>query len=435
MNEITQNIIWTSPQGNEFELFCTNTPGYTKKHIGEVKQNPINTDKNSKIKTKKIENSNDTFQDMGVGGSDIDLEFVFINNQAEADRFEKALCEVGKSLLKIAYKKTQTVNVLEYSIEFPTVKSINLCKIKVKFHEVSANKYPVKELKSQRLIHEKADEVLNLSSKDFENIANSIDLSDSARVLAFKDNFNNALSEVENFIDMTDSDIAAIFEDIAGQDVLVNAFTIAKQVQYLINKGINTAKNLSQNAPVLQKIKSFSDFLDIFKSKNDLIYNNKTVAKTNKSDSLHIYDLFAVSVINSAAKALVNTDFETRKQAVAAAQNIVKAEQKWTEYIQEKQKDINAEIFKNNTDVYVRDFDTGNVVLQTAEFLTENSYNLKIEKRIYLAENTPLLLFALNNYNLKDNPDKVIEEIIKSNNLCADEIFMLPKGREILMYV
>lgn len=434
MNDLTQNIIWISPNDNEFELFCTNTPGYSKKHIGEVKQNPVNNDKKSKTKTKKVENPNDTFQDMGVGGSDIDLEFVFVNNQSEADRFEKALCEVGKSFLKIAHKKTQTVNVLEYSIEFPTVKTINLTKIKVKFHEVSVNKYPVKELQSQRLIYEKADDVLEVSANDFENAVKSINLSENtARALSFKEKFNDALLTTERFIDMTDTDIAAIFEDITGQNILTNAFTMAKQVQRLINKGINTVQNISGKFASFQKTKS--GLLEVFQTKSEAIQNDKTILPAIKSDSLQLYDLFAVSVISSAAKTMANTDFTTRKQAVEAAKDIIKTEQNWTEYIQEQQKIINTEIITSGNEVYLREPDTGNVVISSAEFLTENSYNLKLEKRIYIDEDTPLLLFALNNYDLKDNPDEVIEEIIESNNLSADEFFMLPKGKEILMYV
>lgn len=53
---------------------------------------------------------------MGVGGKDVPLEVLFVgdNHDTEADAFEAALCEIGKSKLRLAYGNEFTVNVINF---------------------------------------------------------------------------------------------------------------------------------------------------------------------------------------------------------------------------------------------------------------------------------------------------------------------------------
>ena len=98
------NAIWTSPSGKVFEL-KTNEGGYKRKHEGEIKTTPQDTKKN----TKKIADSSDTFLDMGVSGKSLTLDCLFVgdNHDIEAQSFEDALCETGKSRLKLHYGNSQ----------------------------------------------------------------------------------------------------------------------------------------------------------------------------------------------------------------------------------------------------------------------------------------------------------------------------------------
>ena len=121
-----QDTIWTSPEGQSFVL-KTLESGYKRKHIGEVKENPrtsvssssstksgggkksnssSHTSVSTSRATKRVQDSNDTFTDMGIGGRDSRLDCYFIGDKhaAESEAFESALCQTGKSQLKLAYR-------------------------------------------------------------------------------------------------------------------------------------------------------------------------------------------------------------------------------------------------------------------------------------------------------------------------------------------
>ena len=117
-----QDIIWISPSGKSYTI-KTQESGYKRKHIGEVKENPKTTSSTSvssksggrkKNKTsashsvsttqssKRVQDSNDTFTDMGIGGRDVTLDCYFIGegHYSKAEAFTNALCEIGKSQLQ-----------------------------------------------------------------------------------------------------------------------------------------------------------------------------------------------------------------------------------------------------------------------------------------------------------------------------------------------
>ena len=70
-----QGVVWTSPNGQEFNLKTLENE-YTRKHIGEVKENPKASSGSSG--KKKVQDANDTFTDLGIGGRDIPLTCYFI---------------------------------------------------------------------------------------------------------------------------------------------------------------------------------------------------------------------------------------------------------------------------------------------------------------------------------------------------------------------
>ena len=108
-----QTVVWTSPLGKVFNL-KTKVNSYNRKHNGEVNSSP-STDK----QIKRINDSTDTFKDLGVSGKSINLEFLFIgeNHDTESENFENALCEKGQSKLRLFYGAEFTVNVIDFPLQ------------------------------------------------------------------------------------------------------------------------------------------------------------------------------------------------------------------------------------------------------------------------------------------------------------------------------
>ena len=149
-------------------------------------------------------------------------------------------------------------------------------------------------------------------------------------------------------------------------------------------------------------------------------------------DSLLITDTIAVSALASLCETAIDTEFETRKEAVETAKKLIELEETWTEYIENQTAKIT-----ELGNVFTRDSNIVELVAAAAGEILNLSYELKVEKTIILTEDKTLVELAYENYyeNFKDDPDGAIEYLRTSNNFTDDEFFLLPKGKGVKIYV
>ena len=134
-----KQVVWTSPSGKKFTLETDGKIKYSRKRKGEVKNNPTRSygKKNNRTSYKTINMSDDTFQDMGVSGRDFSLKIYFFgdNHDIEANKFEAAYCEYGKSKLQLPYGNMMTVQALDIDFEQDTVDRTSITEVNISFHQ------------------------------------------------------------------------------------------------------------------------------------------------------------------------------------------------------------------------------------------------------------------------------------------------------------
>ncbi len=431
-----QGVTWRSPKGTIFNLKTTES-GYSRKHNGEVKSNPTN----KKSSKKSVTDSNDTFSDLGIAGRDVTLECLFIGSSHDVDAktFTDALCETGKSHLRLAYGDEFTVNVLDFSVKNDLLKAINATTVTVKFHETAKTTYPESDSSGKKEIkNEAANTKLNAAQKLSDAVSNVS--GDTSRLSKFAASFNKMLTTVSNALDTANSmTLNSIMTDILGQNVVNNAFTMTSQLQIVMSK----------SAALASRVKNMSAFTlktplgSAFDSWRGLISNLITSStpsgavtskglKNNEIDNLLINDTAAISALASLCETSIDSIYETRKEAVEAAKKLIELEETWTDFVEEQ----TAKITELN-DVFIRDNDVVELVSAAAGEILRQSYELKVEKTLILTEDKTLVEIAYENYydDFKADPDKTIEYLRTSNDLTDDDFFLLPKGSEVKIYV
>ena len=449
----SNRVIWTAPDGKSFVL-KTLESGFSQKHIGEVKENPrtsVSTSSKGKKKgssstsvstssaTKRVGDSNDTFTDMGIGGRDISLDCYFIGEKhfVEAEAFRKALCQVGKSKLQLAYGDEFTVNVLNFELKNSLVERVNSTIITVNWHETSPSTYPKSEKSKQ-------GEIKNKVSETKENIAKTVQATADAiksptQRTTFVTNFQGVLSKVSAALDTANNiTLNSIMTDILGQSVLTNAGTITSQLgtifsksAMLVNKVDNGVNGLNFTTGYSSLFGGWSALLSSLKTDSLKLVSgdNYTAEQINE---LKLNDSIASSALVSVAESLLNTDFETRKEAVEAAKNLVALENDWTEFVEEQ-----SERILTLNDSYIRDGNVADIISMSANEILERSYKLKVEQIIVLSESKTPLELAYEYYkdDFRNDPDGTLEYLIRTNDLKDEEFFLVPQGSEVKIYV
>lgn len=445
-----QETIWTSPGGVRF-VIKTLENEYSQKHIGDVKENPrtsISTKGSSKSKktsvstsssVKRVGDSNDTFTDMGISGRSLSLDCYFVGDDhyTRSRAFRKALCEVGKSKLQLAYEDEFTVNVIDFSVKNSLVERVNCTVVTVNFHETAPTTYPKSQKSKQR-------EVKKAVSTAKENIAATVGNTAAAietpsRLTTFTSNFKGVLDKISTALDVASNvTLNSIMSDILGQDLVSNASTITSQIGVIFSKAAfltNRVKNVANSFDLP------SDYSSNFGSWNTLVSSLKTTSlqtvgesgeyTPEQVDELKLNDSIASSAIISVAESLLTTEFETRAEAVETVKNLVDLADDWREFVDDK-----SSLIFDLEDAYIRDGNVEEIVLSAANEILEQSYKLKVEQTIVLSEDTTPVELAYEYYkdDFREDPDETLNYLIRTNNLADDEFFLLKRGREIKVY-
>ena len=149
-------------------------------------------------------------------------------------------------------------------------------------------------------------------------------------------------------------------------------------------------------------------------------------------DNLLINDVSAVSALSALSQSAVNVNFATRKEAVETAKGLIQLEEKWTEFIEDKLKNI-----KELNDAIIRDSGIVELVATACGEILKQSYELKVEKTIVLSEDKTVLELVAEHYpeDFQETPDETMSYFIKSNDLSDDEFLIIKRGSEVKIYV
>ena len=363
-------------------------------------------------------------QESGSTGRSYPLRCIFWGEDydLEAEAFDNALFETGIGRLEHPIYGTVDVVPIGNAVRRDDLKTAgNQAILEVTFMATIGLIYPSSQTDPASEVISAVDAFNTAEASEFEE---NIALNTEVKKATFKSKYNAFLNEVEGnlkVISDTAAEVQAEFKAISdsinrGIDVLVGQpLALAAQTSQLIQSPSRAFASISAK-------------LDAYKNlANSLIHTNGGSTSISP-DSLDFYtkDLFTSSHLTGSILSTVNTQFDTRVNALKAATEVL------TQF-----DDINSWKDSNLTELGLIDSGSAyqqlqNAVALTAGFLVEISFTLKQERRIVLDRSRTIVDLAAELYGSIDDQ---LDFLIDSNDLSGLEILELPKGREIVYYV
>jgi hypothetical protein len=164
-------------------------------------------------------------------------------------------------------------------------------------------------------------------------------------------------------------------------------------------------------------------------SKTPLKRTSSAIAQIN---NIVVTELALSASISALARIAMTSDFTTREQALNTADNMIDKFNSIVASLEEKQslyysQYIDEQYFSQSS-TYV---DLAKLVYDTVQYLLRISFDLKIKQIITLDRPTPPIILSAQYY---DDFDK-LDYFIETNGLKGPEIYLLPAGREVVLYV
>jgi len=384
----------------------------------------------SKSVTKKTSafnfpDANGTFiQDLGHTGHRYPFRVIFHGNDydKEAKAFDKALLEKGTG--KLEHPVYGTIDV----VPFGEIKrrddlktAANQAIIEVTFWETIGLLFPTGQT-------DPADAVLNAvegyNTAEAEQFEEILDTDTASELATFKsgyklllDTSRNVLKTIADVQDDVAAEFNAIYDSInAGIDTLVSdPLTLAFQTTQLLQTPALAA------ASIQARLDAYGNLVTALTG---------TVQEpgldSENANSFQTNDLYASTSVTGIIVSVVNNQFETKTEALAAAEALLDISEQLTTW-----RDANYESLGQ--------IDTGGAYQQyeqavslAAGFLVQISFSLKQERRITLDRNRTIIDLAAELYG---EVDAQLDFLIQSNDLTGSEILELPAGKEIVYFI
>lgn len=229
-----------------------------------------------------------------------------------------------------------------------------------------------------------------------------------AQYEALLDSARAALAPVASATESANREFNAVYDAVSqGIDVLVrDPLTLAFQTTIMLE------------APA-RSTALFADRLQAYRSLAETVFGQP-------SRDVPARDFYASAAVAATSVAVLNTQFETRTQALDAAEQVLQLNAAVTDWRDPAYSDAG-------------EVDTGGqyqamqeATALTAGFLVEISFTLQQERRLTLPRARTVIDLVAELYG---EVDARLDFFIDSNTLAWDELLELPAGREVVYYV
>jgi prophage DNA circulation protein len=366
--------------------------------------------------------ANGTFvQQLGNSGRRYPLRTFFSGNDydLESNAFEAALSERGTGRLEHPiYGVVDVVPFGTITRRDDLKTAANQAVIEVTFWETSGIIFPTAQQDPAASVLSSVDEYNEAAAIEFEEV---IGLDNATIVATFKNEYTAVLDATKSGLQAiadTQDDVRRQFDAITdsinnGLDILVDQpLTLAAQTFQMIQA---PARAL---AAIEARLVGYKDLADALITGDDAVATNANEFRTK--------DLYASTYVTGSIISVVNNQFITKPDALAAAEEVLaqfEAVNTW----------------RDDNLVALSEIDTGaayqqlqEAVAVTAGFLVEISFSLKQERRIVLDRARTIIDLVAELYGSIDDQ---LDFFIDSNDLSGSEILELPRGREIVYYI
>lgn len=356
-------------------------------------------------------------QDLGVTGRRYSLQFFIWGEDydQQADLLMEMFSEKGAGVLEHPiYGVIDVVPFGSIKRSDALVTAANQAVFNVTFFETTDIIYPTN---INDPISEIRDNTLNFNNALSEQTANELDLTTAGEQVLFRNEYRVLLDQVINGLDIVEDNLTSTSNRFRSiEQSIKNSLNIL--VEQPLDLMFQTVQLLQEPARIVNDVKArFSSYSGLF----DLILNS-----FNSANDFYNRKGFAMGLVSSAALAAVNTNFETKPEAISYAEQILDFFDQVNEWSESG--------YTSTSEI-----DTGESYQQlqqltalTAGYLVQLSFNLKQEVTIKLDRNRTVIDFLGEIY---DNIDDNIDAFINYNQLTGSEILEIPRGRELVYYI
>ena len=368
-------------------------------------------------------------QQLGNSGRRYPLRLIFsgTNYDLEANAFEEALREEGVGKLDHPiYGSVDVVPFGQVTRRDDLKTAANQAIIEVVFWSTIGLVFPTAQVD---LAGETAIAVAEFNAAQAEEFADGIGSPGPSALDALADKYNS-------FLDTTEAGLTAIADtqEAVGKQFDAIVSSINRGIDVLIADPLALAFQTSimiqaparAIAAIEARLTAYADLAQsIFAPTTETEPETDPEVLRLSNEELRTRDLYVSSYVTGSIISSINVTFETRVQALTAAEDILNQLDQvstWRDvaYADSEQVDTGAAIQALQQAVAV-----------SAAFLVQASFSLKQERAIVLDRDRTIVDLAAELYGEVDNQ---LDFLIDSNDLSGDEILELPKGRTIVYY-
>lgn len=174
---------------------------------------------------------------------------------------------------------------------------------------------------------------------------------------------------------------------------------------------------------------------------NGVMESVPTGSSPETKNSVAMQEVFLTSGLTSLALIVSTSKYETRSQAIEAMTNLQELFESVTNYLDDIQSNFTGEDLDNQFFSQSSAYnDLYQIMSLSMSFLMTKSFNLKSEKKVILKNKDTTWNVAVREYSktgnmTADNTDDYYDKFIATNKLKGDEIYLLPAGKEYVVYV
>ena len=227
------------------------------------------------------------------------------------------------------------------------------------------------------------------------------------------DALDNAITAIQQGINDVKTQTTILTDSLAGQ---------LQQLTQLPSLGIGDGQS---------KSKVYSDLVDGLVDVLPITIRQPEIARNEAAVS----ELCMVAAIGAVAKVATVSTLVTRAQAIQLASNITELFDTVTEKLDESQTDFEDEDFVTQYFSQTQTYKTASDLIATAnQYLLTLAPSLQIEKRIILDRPRAPIEITISEYGDLGVDDANFDLFISTNELKGDEILMLDRGTEVVVY-
>jgi len=372
-------------------------------------------------------------QDLGHSGRRYPLRIIFWGDDydLETKEFESALLETGIGFLEHPiYDPVDVVPFGNITRRDDLKTAANQSILEVTFWETTGLVYPTVQSDPSSLVTQSIDEYNTAASEQFDG---ATDLDSAIEVATFRDQFKTLLDGTKSNL----QSIADTQENVSDQFNAISD-SISSNLDTFVGGPLTTAfqTTLMIQAPA-RALTLISARLDAYGNLISSLLGGEPAKVGNDSSNLNEFltkDLYASTYVTGSIVSVINNEFETKVNAITAAEEIMRQFDLVVAWRDENYKSLD-ESSKPTDEV----IDTGEAYqkLQQAVaivtgFLVQISFSLKQESKIVLDRPRSIIDLTAELYGVIDEK---LDFLINTNDLTGSEILELPRGREIVYYV